>query len=324
MAVLITGGAGFVGSHLADRLIQRGEHVVVCDDLSTGRLANLQQALASSSLTFIYLDVAGPPESVRETIRAATTERFSAVYHLASPASPEAYGARPWDTLAVNGIGTMTMIEFALEERARMLFTSTSEVYGDPLVHPQPETYFGNVNPVGPRACYDEGKRFAEAAMSVGMRERGLDGRIVRIFNCYGPRMDLGDGRAVPAFVSAASERRPFPVQGTGLQSRSMTYVDDLVDGLLVVAEADAWSVRTPINLGREDEITMADLASVVADVAGVPFVIEPHAGRPEDPQQRKPDISRARALGWEPRTDLREGLRRTYAWAVNEAVLYA
>jgi nucleoside-diphosphate-sugar epimerase len=323
MAVLITGGAGFVGSHLADRLVERGEHVVVCDDLSTGRLANLNRGLASGALTFVYLDVAAPVDVIREAVRAATRERFSAVFHLASAASPVAYGEHPWETLAVNGLGTMSMIDFAREENARMLFTSTSEVYGDPLVHPQPEDYFGNVNAVGPRACYDEGKRFGEAAMSVAIRERGLDGRIVRIFNCYGPRMDLADGRVVPAFLSAASENRPFPIQGTGIQTRSMTYVDDLIDGLLTVAAADLRSGQ-PINLGSEEETTMIDLARVVAEIAGVPLVTDSQAARPEDPQRRKPDITRACALGWRPRTSLREGLQRTYTWALSEALQYA
>ncbi len=323
MAVLITGGAGFVGSHLSDRLIERGEHVVVCDDLSTGRLANLNRSLASGALTFVYLDVAAPLDVIREAVRAATNERFSSVFHLASAASPVAYGENPWETLAVNGLGTMSVIDFAREENARMLFTSTSEVYGDPLVHPQGEDYFGNVNPVGPRACYDEGKRFGEAAMSVAIRERGLDGRIVRIFNCYGPRMDLEDGRVVPAFLLAASRQHPFPIQGTGLQTRSMTYVGDLVDGLLTVAAADVHSGQ-PINLGSEEEITMIDLARVIAEIADVPFVTDSQAARPEDPQQRKPDIARARALGWRPQTSLRDGLRHTYAWALGEALEYA
>jgi UDP-glucuronate decarboxylase len=323
MAVLITGGAGFVGSHLSDRLVERGEHVVVCDDLSTGRLANLNRGLASGALTFVYLDVAAPLDVIRETVRAATGERFTAVFHLASAASPVAYGERPWETLAVNALGTMSMIDFAREENARILFTSTSEIYGDPLIHPQDEEYFGNVNPVGPRACYDEGKRFGEAAMSVAIRERGLDGRIVRIFNCYGPRMDLADGRVVPAFLSAARGQRPFPIQGSGLQTRSMTYVDDLIDGLLTVAAAEFRSGQ-PINLGSEDETTMIDLARVVAEIAGVPFAVDAQAARPEDPQQRKPDITRARALGWRPRTSLREGLRRTYTWALGEALEYA
>lgn len=323
MAVLITGGAGFVGSHLTDRFIERGEHVVVCDDLSTGRLANLNRSLASGAVTFVYLDVAASLDVIRETVRTATRERFSAVFHLASAASPVAYGEHPWETLAVNGLGTMSMIDFALEENALMLFTSTSEVYGDPLVHPQREDYFGNVNPVGPRACYDEGKRFGEAAMSVAIRERGLDGRIVRIFNCYGPRMDLADGRVVPAFLTAACEKRSFPIQGTGMQTRSMTYVDDVVNGLLVVAAAN-FPFAPPINLGSEDEISMIDLARLIAEIAGVPFATALQMARPEDPKQRKPDITRARGLGWEPRTSLREGLRRTYAWAHTEALQYA
>jgi UDP-glucuronate decarboxylase len=323
MAVLLTGGAGFIGSHLADRLIERGEHVVVCDDLSTGRLANLNRSLASGALTFVYLDVAAPLETIRKTIREATDEPFSQVFHLASAASPVAYGERPWETLAVNGLGTMSLIELAREEGARMLFTSTSEIYGDPLVHPQPEGYFGNVNPVGPRACYDEGKRFGEAAMSIAMRESGLDGRIVRIFNCYGPRMDLADGRVIPAFVSAAREGRPFPLQGSGSQTRSMTYIDDLIDGLLVVLDAES-AAGQPINLGSEEETSMIDLARLVAEIADVPFGIDSHASRPEDPQQRRPDITRARALGWVPRTALRDGLAKTYEWAGGEALEYA
>jgi nucleoside-diphosphate-sugar epimerase len=323
MAVLVTGGAGFVGSHLADRLVELGEHVVICDDLSTGRLANLSRGLNSGALTFVYLDVTSPLDTVRETIRAATRERFSQIFHLASAASPVAYGEHPWETLAANAVGTMSMIELARENDARMLFTSTSEVYGDPLVHPQPEDYFGNVNPVGPRACYDEGKRFGEAAMSVAIRARGLDGRIVRIFNCYGPRMDLADGRAVPAFLSAARENRPFPIQGSGLQTRSMTYVADLIDGLLKVMAAEIPDGR-PVNLGSEDEITMADLARTVAEVTGVPFTVDVQPARPEDPQQRKPDITRARALGWRPRTTLSDGLRRTFAWVRSEALQYA
>jgi nucleoside-diphosphate-sugar epimerase len=323
MATLVTGGAGFVGSHLVDRLIERGEHVIVCDDLSTGRLSNLFLSISSGEMTFVYLDVAAPSELIRDAVRAATRERLSMIYHLASAASPDAYGRRPWETLAVNGLGTMSMIEFALEENARILFTSTSEVYGDPLVHPQHEGYFGNVNPVGPRACYDEGKRFGEAAMSVAMRERGLDGRIVRIFNCYGPRMDLADGRVVPAFLSAAAESRPFPIQGSGAQTRSMTYVEDLVDGLLAVANADVADGQ-PVNLGSEDEVSMLDLARMVADIAGVPFVATETPARPEDPQRRKPDITRAALLGWKPRTSLRTGLQRTYSWARTEAVQYA
>ena len=322
MSVMVTGGAGFLGSHLVDRLIGEGEHVVVADDLSTGRLANLERALGTGSATFVYVDLAGPADGVREAL-AGASDHYSSIYHLASPASPVAYGTRPWDTLAVNGIGTMTLIEFALEARARMLFTSTSEAYGDPLVHPQPETYFGNVNPVGPRACYDEGKRFGEAAMSVAIRERHLDGRIVRIFNCYGPRMDVEDGRLIPSLMAAVRDGRPLPVHGDGSQTRSMTYVDDLVDGLRVIAERSDVGVL-PVNLGSEEELTVFDIARAVAEVAGVSFTFELQDARPEDPRQRRPDTTRARAFGWCAGTPLHEGLLRTYDWLRSDALLYA
>ena len=195
MAVLVTGGAGFVGSHLVDRLLERRELVVVFDNLSTGRLANLASAMSSGRVTFVYADVAQPADAIAKLWREASGERCTQIYHLASPASPEAYGAMPWETLSVNALGTMSLVELALAHRATMLFASTSEVYGDPLEHPQPETYFGNVNPVGPRSAYDEGKRFGEAAMAAAVARRRLDGRLARIFNCYGPRMSRDDGR---------------------------------------------------------------------------------------------------------------------------------
>ena len=323
MAVLVTGGAGFLGSHLVDRLVRDGEHVVVADDLSTGRLANLDSALTSGNVTFVYLDLASPRDAVHDALGRATSERFTNIFHLASPASPVAYGERPWETLAVNGIGTMTLIDFALERGASMLFTSTSEAYGDPLVHPQPETYFGNVNPVGPRACYDEGKRFGEAAMSVAMRERGLNGRIVRIFNCYGPRMDLEDGRLIPSLMGAARNGAALPVHGDGTQTRSMTYVDDLVDGLMIVAKRNDVGAM-PVNLGSEEERSVAEIARAVADVAGISCRFDALPARPEDPRQRRPDTARAQSLGWAATTPLHEGLRRTYAWLLGEALLYA
>jgi nucleoside-diphosphate-sugar epimerase len=323
MAVLVTGGAGFLGSHLVDRLVRAGEHVVVADDLSTGRLANLEWALASGNATFVYVDLSAPADSVCDTLRAATDDGYSEIFHLASPASPVAYGSRPWETLAVNGIGTMTLIDFALANNAAMLFTSTSEAYGDPLVHPQPETYFGNVNPVGPRACYDEGKRFGEAAMSVAIRERGLGGRIVRIFNCYGPRMDVEDGRLIPSLMAAARDGKPLPIHGDGSQTRSMTYVDDLVDGLITMSERTDLGAL-PVNLGSEEELSVAEIARAVAEVAGVPYRIESLPVRPEDPKQRRPETTRARSLGWTAKTPLHEGLRQTYAWLLSDALLYA
>ncbi len=321
MAVLVTGGAGFLGSHLVDRLLREGNDVIVLDNLLTGKLANLEPALETGKATFVFCDVSAPIERLREALASATTARVTEIYHLASPASPEAYNGHPWETLAVNGVGTMSMIELALEHGARLLFTSTSEVYGDPLVHPQPEDYFGNVNPVGPRACYDEGKRFGEAAMSVAIERRGLDGRIVRIFNCYGPRMDIGDGRLIPSLMEAARKHEPMPIHGTGDQTRSMTYVDDLVEGLLAVMRG----ARTaPVNLGNEEEHSVHQIAVVVAEVVGAPFAIEMRPGRPEDPQRRRPVTGVARSLGWEAATPLREGLRRTYDWLSTEGLLFA
>jgi nucleoside-diphosphate-sugar epimerase len=195
-----------------------------------------------------------------------------------------------------------------------MLFASTSEIYGDPLEHPQRESYFGNVNPIGPRACYDEGKRFGEAAVSVARATRGVDARLVRIFNCYGPRMDVADGRLIPALFSAAAAGKPFPLHGDGTQTRSLTYVDDLVDGLIRVLRAPMPQF-TPVNLGAEDERTVAEIARAVARIAGVAYAGEPLDGRPEDPRRRKPVIDVARALGWSPVTPLEAGLRQTYAW---------
>jgi len=323
MAVLVTGGAGFLGSHLVDRLVGDGEHVVVADDLSTGRLANVDRALATGRVTFVYLDIAAAREVVLEALERAASEKYRAIFHLASPASPIAYGSRPWQTLAVNAVGTMTLVEFAVRNGAMMLFASTSEAYGDPLVHPQPETYFGNVNPVGPRACYDEGKRFGEAAMSVAIKELGLDGRIVRIFNCYGPRMDIDDGRLVPSLMAAARDRRPLPVHGDGKQTRSLTYVDDLVEGLLRVAERTDLGTL-PVNLGSDDERSVTDIARVIAEIAHAPFTVESLVARPEDPRQRRPDTSRARSIGWSAAVPLHEGLRRTYEWLLTDGLRYA
>jgi nucleoside-diphosphate-sugar epimerase len=322
-ATIVTGAAGFVGSHLVDRLAAQGRHVLAIDNLVTGRVANLERVISQGSATFVYADVAENLGNLRRVVADAGITAVSEVYHLASPASPEAYGAHPWETLAVNSIGTMETIELALHFSARYLFASTSEIYGDPLEHPQPETYFGNVNTIGPRACYDEGKRFGEAAVSVAVRTRGLRGAIVRLFNCYGPRMELGDGRLVPALLQAAIDGRPLPVHGTGKQTRSMTYVDDIITGMLLVTRTQHEDVM-PVNLGTEDERTVEEIARTFARVVDVPFEPEFLPARPEDPQRRRPVISRARALGWEPATSLEEGLRATHLWFTTEALEYA
>jgi nucleoside-diphosphate-sugar epimerase len=310
--IVVSGAAGFVGSHLVDRLVAEGEHVVAVDNLLTGKLANLEGAIARGRCTYVFADVSDGPAVQRLILEA--TPRIDEIYHLASPASPEAYGAYPWQTLCVNSIGTMAMLDLAAETGARMLYTSTSEIYGDPLEHPQSEGYFGNVNPIGPRACYDEGKRFGEAAVSVARATRGTEARLARIFNCYGPRMDVADGRLIPALFGAAVRGEPFPLHGDGLQTRSLTYVDDLVDGLIRVLRRPMQNF-TPVNLGAEDERTVADIARIVARIAGVEYEVRALDARPEDPRRRKPVIDIARTLGWSPVTPLEVGLQQTYAW---------
>ncbi len=315
MSTIVTGGAGFLGSHLVDSLIRDGQRVIIVDNLSTGNLRNIEDAISTGSASFIFLDVAQPTADLRRALDPAIgSEPVRAIYHLASPASPDAYSSHPWETLAVNGLGTMSLIDIALEWHARFIYSSTSEIYGDPLVHPQPEDYFGNVDPIGPRACYDEGKRFGEAAVSVGISKRGLDGRLVRFFNCYGPRMSAADGRLIAALGEAASAGRPFPIHGTGLQTRSMTYIDDAVQLLRLVAETPADSLR-PVNIGSDHERTVLEIAEVFARVAGVPFEVEHLDARQGDPQRRRPDLTRARAIGYTPGTALEAGLEKTIAW---------
>jgi nucleoside-diphosphate-sugar epimerase len=225
-------------------------------------------------------------------------------------------------TLAVNGAATMLLIDIAVEQNALMFFASTSEIYGDPLVHPQPERYFGNVNPIGPRACYDEGKRFGEAAISVAITGRGLNGRIMRVFNCYGPRMDIGDGRVIPAFLSALRAGAPLPIHGDGKQTRSLTYVDDLIRGILALT-AHPCPEAMPVNLGSEEERTVIELAQELCEIAGTEFRVKFLPARPEDPQRRRPDISLAKQIGWEARISLREGLAKTWAWAEANALVF-
>ncbi len=324
MISVVTGGAGFVGSHLVDNLLRRGDEVIILDNLSTGNLRNIEAATKSGRAAFVYLDVAQPAEALRPVLdEALAGKRIGQLFHLASPASPEAYGAHPWETLAVNGVGTMSLVDIALEHGARFLYASTSEIYGDPLEHPQRESYFGNVDPIGERACYDEGKRFGEAAVSVAIRSRGLDGRIVRFFNCYGPRMSAADGRLIPALAESAAAGRPFPIHGTGRQTRSMTYIDDAIRLLLRVIEGTTGGSLQPINVGNDEERTIIEIARTFARVAGVPYDVEHVAARPGDPQRRKPDLTLARNLGWKPEVRLDEGLQTTLAWLRNASLTF-
>jgi dTDP-glucose 4,6-dehydratase len=306
MRVVITGGAGFVGSHLVERYLRDGHEVVAIDNLCTGSLRNLDDASESTRLTFVRADAA-LPLPVRGTV--------DLVLHFASPASPVDYARLALETLAVNSIGTAHACDLAERHGARLLFASTSEVYGDPLVHPQPESYWGNVNPAGERACYDEAKRFGEALITTRLRKGPLDARIVRIFNTYGPRMAENDGRAVPNFFAQALAGKPLTVYGDGNQTRSFTYVDDLVEGVVrLAAHPDARGAI--VNIGNPEETTIAACAAIIAEAAGVTFHAEHRPLPHDDPARRKPDITRARTLlGWEPVTPLREGIARTLAW---------
>ncbi|MCZ0983678.1 SDR family oxidoreductase [Streptomyces diastatochromogenes] len=304
MRAVVTGGAGFVGSHLCERLLAQGDEVVCVDDLSTGRAENIAHLLDHARFRFVHQDVTEGLE---------IPGRVDAVYHLASPASPLDYLRLPVETLLVGSYGTRHALELARRDGAAFLLTSTSEVYGDPQVHPQPEGYWGNVNPVGPRSVYDEAKRFGEALTAAYRRTYGVRTTIVRIFNTYGPRMRADDGRAVPAFFTQALAGLPLTVTGDGSQTRSLCYVDDLVEGLVTALEA---GVPGPVNLGNPEEVTVRELALAVREVcaSASPLTFVP---RPEDdPSLRRPDVSAARRdLGWAPRTPLAEGLARTVGW---------
>jgi nucleoside-diphosphate-sugar epimerase len=304
---LVTGAAGFLGSHLVDRLLAAGCRVVGVDNLSTGNLANLSAALKNPLFSFIKADV---------TENLVLEEDFDFIAHLASPASPVDYRRLSIETMLVNALGTKNLLDLALSQaKAVFLLASTSEVYGDPLVHPQPESYWGNVNPIGPRACYDESKRFAEALTMEYHRRYGLDVRIARIFNTYGPRMRLDDGRVVPNFISQALRGEPLTVYGNGRQTRSFVYVADEIEGLLRLAAAPH-AAGEVVNLGNPEEKSILEFAQLVAGLAGVECVIEYKKLPPDDPARRCPDISKAqKLLGWQPKTPLKEGLRKTVAY---------
>jgi len=299
--VLVSGAAGFIGSHLCDRLLQEGYEVVGVDNLITGHERNISHLAGAPHFEFLRQDV---------TIPFAIAGRFDYVIHAASPASPRDYLEHPIETLDVGSVGTKVMLEIAERDRAKFLITSTSESYGDPTVHPQVETYWGNVNPVGPRSCYDESKRFAEAMTMAFHRARGVKTSIARIFNTYGPRMKLNDGRVVPAFLDQALRGERITIFGEGTQTRSFCYVSDLVDGLHRLMLSDE---VYPVNLGNPHELTIRQFASIIAQATGTNAGVVHHPLPEDDPRQRKPDISKAkRILGWEPKVPLEEGISRT------------
>jgi dTDP-glucose 4,6-dehydratase len=297
---LVTGGAGFLGSHICDYLLERGHRVICVDNLETGSLNNIRH-IREDSFRFEMFDI---------TDHFEIDESVDFVYHMASPASPIDYARLPLHTLKVGAYGTHNALGLAKKHRARFMISSTSEVYGDPLVHPQPESYWGNVNPIGPRGVYDEAKRYAEALTMAYMRQQGVDTCIARIFNTYGPRMRPNDGRAVPTFLSQALKGEPVTVFGDGSQTRSFCYVQDLIRGLVALNESD---VHDPVNIGNPNEMTLLEMAELVVELteARSEIVFEPLPV--DDPQVRQPDITRARELlGWEPEVSLREGLAHT------------
>lgn len=305
MRVLITGGAGFLGSHLVDRFLAEGHSVIAMDNLITGNTRNIEHQVGNPNFSFIkhdvtnYIYISGP---------------IDAVLHFASPASPIDYLKLPIQTLKVGSLGTHNALGLALAKKARFLLASTSEIYGDPLEHPQKESYPGNVDPIGPRGVYDEAKRFAEAITMAYHRYHGVDTRIVRIFNTYGPRMRLADGRVVPNFIAQALRGEPLTVYGDGSQTRSFQYVSDLIEGLYRLLASD---FNEPVNIGNPDEMTILQFAEAVNDItgnkAGIVYKDERIKG---DPQTRQPDITRARdILKWEPKVKLREGLEKTIAY---------
>jgi dTDP-glucose 4,6-dehydratase len=306
---VVTGGAGFLGSHLCDALVAGGYRVICVDNLETGSLQNVEH-LRGANFAFLNHDI---------TRHIEIDEPVDAVYHLASPASPIDYLRLPLQTLKVGSHGTHNALGLAKWKRARFLLASTSEVYGDPLIHPQPETYWGNVNPIGPRGVYDEAKRYAEALAMAYHRQQGVDTCIVRIFNTYGPRMRPHDGRAIPTFLRQALANEPLTVFGDGSQTRSFCYVDDLIRGLIALLGSGE---HLPVNIGNPIEYTLLELAQKVIDATGATSEIVFEALPVDDPKVRQPDITRAQQLlGWEPQVSLEEGLRRMLQTSSRESL---
>ncbi|HEY5143643.1 MAG TPA: UDP-glucuronic acid decarboxylase family protein [Solirubrobacteraceae bacterium] len=309
---LVTGGAGFLGSHLCDELLRRDHRVICVDNLETGSLHNIEH-IRAPEFTFLMADIVEPY---------FIDEPVDFVFHLASPASPIDYLRLPLHTLKVGSYGTHHTLGLAKQHRARFLIASTSEVYGDPDVHPQTEEYWGNVNPIGPRGVYDEAKRYAEALTMAYHRQQGVDTAIIRIFNTYGPRMRAHDGRAIPTFLRQALADRPITVFGDGSQTRSFCYVDDLIRGMIALAESGE---HMPVNVGNPDEFTLLQLAEAVIEITGSGSEIVYEALPTDDPKQRRPDIRRAQEiLAWQPAISLEDGLRRTIAESGADALLGA
>ncbi len=308
MRTLVTGAAGFIGSHLCDRLLKEGHQVVALDNLITGSAENLRHLISRGEIEFIEHDISTP---------FYFPDKIDAIFHFASPASPNpvspyGYPQLPIQTLKVGALGTYHVLGLARAQNARFILASTSEVYGDPLVHPQVETYTGNVDPIGPRSMYDEAKRFAEAIVMAYHNSHGVDTRIVRIFNTYGPRMRLDDGRVIPNFLCQALLGKPLTVYGEGTQTRSFCYIDDLVEGIYRLFQAD---VHLPVNIGNPKETTILELAEIINKLTGNVADIQRQASQrvTTDPERRRPDIARAQEwLQWEPKVSLEEGLSRT------------
>ncbi len=305
---LIAGGSGFIGSHLCERFLEDGHHVICVDNLITGRRSNIKHLLGHPRFAFLEQDV-----SVSFTIDGPLDN----ILHFACPASPIDYLKYPLETLQVGSAGTKNLLDLAVEKKSRFLFASTSEVYGDPLVHPQKESYWGNVNPIGPRSVYDESKRFSEAIVSAYRREMGVEARIIRIFNTYGPRMRLDDGRVLPTFMGQALRGEPLTIFGDGSQTRSFCYVDDLVEGVVRLLQSNE---PLPVNVGNPEEISIGGFAEEVIALTGARSSVTYRALPEDDPKIRKPDITRAfNILGWFPKVDRSNGLKRTLSYFQNE-----
>ncbi len=317
MNILLTGASGFVGSHLATRLVREGHFVLGVDNFCTGRAKNISELRTEPNFDFIEADASKPIfNNVRSNLKTKTT-KFDWVMHLASPASPPKYFALPLETMLVNGEGTRHLLEFARESKASFFFSSTSEVYGDPSIHPQPESYWGNVNSIGVRSIYDEAKRYAEAMIYAYYRLYGQDVRLIRIFNTYGPKMDPEDGRVVTNLMFQALKNEPMTIYGDGKQTRSFQYVDDLVEGIIRLMKTDyVW----PVNLGNPEEFTILEFAEAVKRLIPTESKIVFQSLPEDDPKQRKPDITLAKKLmGWEPQVKLEAGLKRTLEYFKTE-----